>query len=237
MSAPDPVKMAAFKKKLEKKFGHLGGVGCCDLIDHRVLSEDPLMSELVFSMLVWESSIEHAIRAVETIDEQLIDLNELRVCTPEELVAILPARYPRLLERSERLIVSLNAIFERENCLSLSHLPEKTKKEVIDYFQSIDAIPPFVTARVILLGLGWHAMPMDEWLSNELARCGVIEKTSDISSLIGRMERAVRATDSLEFYTLLEHWATDQRAAKLSSRKSPSKSATKPASTSQKEPS
>jgi thermostable 8-oxoguanine DNA glycosylase len=220
VSAPDPTKLAAFHKKLENKFGQLGSVGCTDLIDHRLISDDPLISELVFSILVWESSIEHAIKAVEAIDANLIDLNELRVCTPDELVALLPARYPKLLERSQRLIVCLNSVFERENKLSLVHLREMTKKDVLTYFESIKGVPAFVTARVILLGLGWHAFPIDEWLANELDRAGVVDKTSDIPGLISRMERAVRASDSLKFYTLIEHWATDQRAAKLNAKKS-----------------
>lgn len=220
MSTPDPTKLAAFHKKLENKFGQLGGVGCADLMDQTSISDDPLISEMVFSLLVWESSIEHAVRAVEAINEHLIDLNELRVCTPDELVAILPARYPKLLERSERLIVSLNSIFDRENKLSLVHLREMTKKDVLAYFESIEGVPAFVTARIILLGLGWHAFPIDEWLCNELDQAGVIEKTNDLDDLIHQMERAVRASDSLKFYTLIEHWATDQRATKLSAKKS-----------------
>lgn len=216
MSTPAPDIMDAFMQTLEQSFGHLGAVGCCDLMDHRVLSPDPLISELVFSMLVWESSIEHALRAVDCIEDHLIDLNELRVCTPEELVAVFPSRYPRSLERCRRLIRILNTIFERENCLSLAHLREMNKREVLQYFGAIDGLPPFAISRVILLGLGWHAFPIDDYLTKMLAQHGITDTSLDIHQQTLRMERLVRASDALRYYTLIEHWASKQRVSKAS---------------------
>jgi thermostable 8-oxoguanine DNA glycosylase len=212
---PDPDILSKFMSKLEKSYGDLGGVACKDLIDSHALSSDPLICELVFSMLVWESSIDHALRAVECIQTELIDLNELRVCTAEELSGILPSRYPKSLERCQRLIHILNAIFEIENCLSLEHLREKSKREVIEYFGSIDGLPQFVSSRVILLGLGWHAFPIDDWLTKQLARHGITDTSLDISDQTHRMERLVRANDAVKYYTLIEHWATNQRSSKL----------------------
>lgn len=218
MKPSDPEILNRFMLKLEKSFGDRGGVGCKDLIDPTILSNDPLISELVFSMLVWESSIGHAINAVDAIRDGLVDLNELRVCAPDELMSILPSRYPRSLERCQRLVSVLNSIYDLQNELSLSHLREMNKKDVVAYFRKIDGLPPFVSARVILLGLGWHAFPLDDWLTKQLTREDITDGSLDIHDQILRMERLVKASDSLGFYTLLEHWATDQRAAKLSSK-------------------
>ncbi|PCI09457.1 hypothetical protein COB72_06440 [bacterium] len=219
MSTPDSDIMSKFMHKLEQSFGSLGGVGCADLMDHTIISADPLISELVFSMLVWESSIEHAQRAVECIKANLIDLHELRVCTPEELTAILPSRYPRSLERSQRLIGILNSVFASENELSLNRLREMNKRDVIHYFNVIDGLPPFVSSRVILLGLGWHAFPIDDWLAKQLAREQITDTTLDIYQQTQRMEKIVRANDALRYYTLLEHWASDQRVSKIANSK------------------
>ena len=216
MSAADTDILSKFMSKLEQTYPDAGKVGCSDLIDTSVLCDDPLISELVFSMLIWESSIEHALRAVECIQEKLIDLNELRVCTPAELVAILPARYPRSLERCRRLIGVLNALFSKENQLSLARFHTMNKREVIEYFAQIDGLPPFVASRVILLGLGWHAFPIDDWLSKQLSKQGITDSSLDIHQQTLRMERLIRANDSLHYYTLLEHWASDQRVSKTS---------------------
>ena len=220
MNPNDPEILNEFMLKLEKSFGDQGGVGCKDLIDPTILSNDPLISELVFSMLVWESSIGHAVNAAHAIRDGLVDLNELRVCAPEELVSILPSRYPRSLERCRRLVSILNAIFENENELSLSRFQEMNKKDVVEYFRVIDGLLPFVSARVILLGLGWHAFPLDDWLTKQLARIDVTDGSLEINQQIQRMERLVKASDSLRYYTLLEHWATNQRTAKLTSKAS-----------------
>jgi len=214
VTSPDPEIMSRFIQELEENFSDRGGVGVANLIDHTVLSPDPLIAELVFSMLVWESSIEHALRAVTHIQDGLIDLNELRVCTPEELTRILPSRYPRSLERSQRLIRILNCIFMNENRLSLAHLHEMTKRDVIAYFRSLDGMPPFVSSRVILLGLGWHAFPVDDWLSKQLAKHGITDTKLDLYQQTQRLERLVRASDSLHYYTLIEHWAQSQRITK-----------------------
>ena len=206
--------MGELIKELSSSYGDAGGVSCASLIAPTDLSNDPLISELVFSMLVWEASIAHAVEASACIHRELIDLNELRVCTAGELAAILPSRYPRAQERSERLLSVLNTIFRREHQLSLTHLREMNKREVIAYFESIDGLAVFASSRVILLGLGWHAFPMDDWLTKQLASRGITETSLGIEEQTTRMERLVRASDSLKYYTLVEHWASDLRRAK-----------------------
>lgn len=225
--------MGELIKELETSYADAGGVSCANLIAPTDLSNDPLISELVFSVLVWEASIAHAVEASRCINQELIDLNELRVCTPGELASILPSRYPRAQERSERLISILNTIYRREHHLSLTHLREMSKREVIAYFETIDGLPLFASSRVILLGLGWHAFPMDDWLSKQLAARGITETSLSIIEQTTRMERLVRASDSLKFYTLIEHWASDLRLTKSTS-KSTSKTKSKATSKTKK---
>ncbi len=219
--------MGELIKELSPSYGDAGGVSCANLIAPTDLSSDPLISELVFSMLVWEASIAHAVEASACIHRELIDLNELRVCTAGELAAILPSRYPRAQERSERLLSVLNTIFRREHQLSLTHLREMNKREVIAYFESIDGLPVFASSRVILLGLGWHAFPMDDWLTKQLAVRGITETSLGIDEQTTRMERLVRASDSLKYYTLVEHWASDLRRAKSTAGSKPKKTTSK----------
>ncbi|MBL4698354.1 MAG: hypothetical protein JKX70_05935 [Phycisphaerales bacterium] len=219
---PETDILSKFMDSLVEPFGHLGSVACANLIDTTILSTDPLISELVFSMLVWESSIEHAVNAAHSIEQGLVDLNELRVCSPEELVRVFPSRYPKSLERCQRLNAILNAIFRKENTLSLAHLREMNKKDVIEYFRSIDGLPPFVSSRVILLGLGWHAFPIDEWLTKQLSHHGITDTSLNIWEQTQRMERLVRANDALRYYTLIEHWATNERAMKKTAKGSSS---------------
>lgn len=224
MSGPEEDIVSPFVTKLGKTYADRGGVSCTNLVGPGGISGDPLIDELVFSMLMWESSIDHALKGVHNIREVLVDLNELRVCTVSELASILGSRTPRGPERAQRLIGILSAIFERENRLSLGSLREMNKREVQDYLGAIDALPPYVSGRVILLELGWHAFPVDDRLTRLLAGKGITDPTLDATQQAHRLERLVRASDSLAYYTLIEHWSQSQRTPSRSGSRSRSRS-------------
>lgn len=205
-------KLSKLIAQIEKKHESLEGVSAEQLNASR-LSPEPLLNELVFSMLLWESSIEHALRGADRISTDLVDLNEMRVCTPDELSAILGSRMPRSLERADRLILILNTIYERQNALSLAGLKEMSKKDVKEYLSSIDGLTEYATGRVILLGLGWHAFPLDDRIARLLGAKGIISAGSDLDQQTQQLERGVRASDALQTYTLIERWSQEQRAA------------------------
>jgi len=205
-------KLNALITKIEKTRDDSAGVSAAELIPQRPICEDSLTNELVFSMLLWESSFDHALKAVERIHEELVDLNELRVCTPDELASILGVRMPRSSERASRLIRVLNEIYSRENTLFLQSLSEKTKREVQDYLESIDGLPSFAISRVILLALNWHAFPLDERLAKLLAAKDIVTQSSSLGQQGAELERGVRASDALRTYTHIEHWAHSQRS-------------------------
>ena len=213
MSADISTKLDDLVQKIQSAYQAEGGVGANQLNPDFPLSSDPVMNELVFSMLLWESSVAHALKAVERIDSELVDLNELRVCTSDELSGILGARMPRSAERAHRLLLVLNTIYDRENTLELARFNDLSKKEVQEYLGDIDGLPEYVIARIILLVLGWHSMPLDERLAKMLTAEAVLESSSPLDQQAAALERAVRATDALNTYTVLEHWSQDQRVS------------------------
>jgi len=230
MSA-DPIdKLASLVKKLRKKFAGVQGCSSEDLFPETKLIDEPLTNELVVSMLLWESSFAHATKAFERIRSELVDLNEMRVCTPDELMAVLGARIPRSSQRSLRLLSVLNAIYERENELSLHSLREMNKKQVLAYLASIDGLPHYASARVLLIGLGLHAVPLDERIAKKLAGESVLDTSHTLDQQASQLERLVRATDSLETYTLIEHWAQESRSQSGSKKTTQKSPATKGAS-------
>lgn len=202
-------------------------VAAAELIREHPLSPDPLLNELIFSMLMWESSIDHATRSAERIDAELVDLNEMRVCTIDELVSILSPRMPRAAERAARVISVLNEIYDRENALSLLHLREHNKKSVLEYLDSIDGLPPYASARVVLLVLDWHAFPLDQRLAKLLAAHSIVTPSSRPAMQAAQLERGVRASDALRTYTCIERWAQTQRVTTRSRKTRQSRKSTK----------
>lgn len=218
MSNAETDNLSQLMTKLESTYAGSGGVGCLELIGRTSLASDPLICELVYSMLLWECTIEQASKAMAQLQHELVDLNELRVCTPDELSTMLGSRYPKGFERSQRLISTLNDIFDSENKLSLARMREMSKRDVVEYLGTIDGLPVFVTSRVILLGLGWHAFPVDDRLVKLLSRLEITDSSLDHNQQTQRLERMVKASDALSYYTLIEHWAQNQRSSGSSSK-------------------
>ena len=159
--------------------------------------------EFVYAFLLWEATPADASRAMKKIRDELADLNELRVCFEDEIVALLGVRYPRAAERCARLRLGLNEIFSREQALRLDHLVDAPKREARAYLESLPGVVPFVSARVVLLHLSAHAFPIDERLTQFLADEGVVEGAEPAVES-AKLERAVRAGEARDLYLALE---------------------------------
>ncbi len=166
---------------------------------------DALIDELLYVFLHWEAGSEHATGAMERLASAFVDVNELRVCHPSEVASILGVRYPKGLERSERLAAALRGIYDRENVLGLESLREMSKRDARGYLESLAGVPRFVAARVLLLRLEGHAMPVDARLLAMLRGEKVQVGTNDPDEACGKLERAVRAADARDVYLALEH--------------------------------
>lgn len=179
-------------------------------LDRAPLSADPLVYQLIYSILLWEGSHDLAARCLGAIRAEVVDFNELRVCSTEEVAAMLPRDCPRRPERVDRLLTTLNAIFLREHGLTLAHLNALPKREARQYLDAVPGLPQFVAARVVLISLGGHAFPADSRIGRVLVNAGLIHATdANHPDLGSKLERAVRAADSLRVYTLLEAEACD----------------------------
>ena len=70
----------------------------------------------------------------------------------------------------------------------------------------IGSLPGFVRSRILLLGLGAHAIPVDGKMGRALAKAGFVRGPWDPDAIATTLERAVRSAESLWFHTKLEHW-------------------------------
>ncbi|MEM1185118.1 MAG: hypothetical protein AAGI53_08945 [Planctomycetota bacterium] len=165
---------------------------------------DPLLHELILSMLVWNATPTQAAAAMGRIAESVVDENELRVCFADDITDLLGPRYPRLEERAERLLRVLNAVYAEEHGMTLEGLRDTSKREARVYLDTLDGIPPFVAARVFLLGLGGHAFPIDERITQLLIEDEIIEAEADAPGTMARFERAFRAGEAGPMYRRLE---------------------------------
>lgn len=193
---------------------------------------DPVINELVYSLLLWEASPASARDAHHRMVGAFVDLNELRICMPDELIALLGSRYPRAEERAIRLKMALNDIFRLEHGMSLARLQDIPKRDARQFLSELPSVPGFVASRVCLIALGAHAFPVDERLRGTLIGEGACDAEHNTDQCAVWLERQLRAGEACVAYLKLEHWLTTQpQAISKSTGKGSSKNTTNKAGT------
>lgn len=209
MSPSDPSKgLAALLKKLKSKHGEIAPEAPPAAIDEGL---DPLVLQLVFAFLLWDATAPQARTLLKRLRENFVDFNELRVALPDEIAAVVGDRYPRCHERSLRLRATLQDIFKREHGLTLTRLADMGKREARAYLDSLEGMPAYVSARVFLLGLGGHAVPVDQRLADLLAAEDVLsEEVTDAETAATWLERQIKAGEGVQAHLLFQAWSDEE---------------------------
>lgn len=208
MSAPDPLKkLAALLKKLRAA---TEAAPTDPALVGRPDHADPLVWQLVFAFMAWDAGPTRAADATAKLHNAVVDYNEMRVCLPHELVAVIGERYPKALERMTRLRGVLNHLYKREHAVSLAKAQSLGKREAREYLESLEGMPAPVAARLTLLAFGGHAFPCDDRLAAALADAGCLPPDLERPAAAGWLERHHRAGETAEPFLLLEAWAPDR---------------------------
>lgn len=195
------------------------------------LTERDPIEELIFSFLIWEGAPD---RKAELALARLValgaDLNELRTFEVSDLAATIGKTYPLVEDRALRIKTALRELYLRENVVTLDGALALSKRDGRRYLESIIGMPPFVAARVTLVTLGGHALPLDRSTMRILEDGEVIEPDQPIDKVSGSLERQVKAADALQTHLILQHASasaetprkrsTTRRTSKASSTKS-----------------
>lgn len=182
-------------------------------VDPQPAEPRPPIDELVYAFLLWECNAAKAELACKRLYAALVDVNELRVTRPADISAILGKQYPLADERAQRLRAALHEIYLREFAVSLDKAVSLNKRDGRKYIESLEGITPFVAARVSLVALGTHAVPVDTKLNTLLVQAGVIEPDTDVEKSSGILERHIKAGEGLEAHLLLQAWSDDAGVA------------------------
>lgn len=171
--------------------------------------DDPITT-VVFSFLLWESTTVKASAAYKSIFENVVDFNDLRVCMPQEIMELIGARYPRSLDRCQRLRAVLRDIYSREHCVSLDRVKNMGKRDARKYIESLEGIVPYVSARIMLLAFQTHAVPVDDQLRTNLIEAGAADTSAENAELSSWLERQIKATDGVAAHMALQAWVDDR---------------------------
>ncbi|MFO0895155.1 MAG: hypothetical protein U0574_09425 [Phycisphaerales bacterium] len=186
-----------------------------------------LMELLIHSFMLWEASTAQADAAMAKIRNAAVDFNEFRVCLVNEVIEVIGPRYPRAHERSVRVRAALNDLFRREHKVSLERAVNLPKRDAKAFIDGLQGMVPFVAARVAVMGLQTHAVPVDENTLGALVAAGVFHPETTLADATSWLQRHIHADRALESHLALQR-AVDQWLAK-GARKPAAKPAPKPA--------
>ncbi|MHC4415407.1 MAG: HhH-GDP family DNA glycosylase [Planctomycetota bacterium] len=202
---------------------------------------DDAVTVLVMSFLMWDCTTSKATAAYKRLMERVVDFNDLRVSMPHEILECIGPRYPRALERCQRLRAVLRHTYKREHAVSLERLRNMGKREVKKYLRTLDGIASYVADRVMLLCFDTHCIPVDERLRRALVKATVCDESMGISELASWLARHVKASEAADTHRALQAWSdrvsantAASSAAKPSSGRSAGKTGRKTAVTSKK---
>lgn len=160
------------------------------------------VSQLILGVLARDLPEAKARQALERLRAGVVDYNELRVVPPIELTEILND-VSKARIKAEDISRALNSVFAREHEITLEHVREMSKKDMLAYLDGIDGLDPYVRARIRLLGLQQHAVPLDEAMWAYARSAEIIDPKCPLDEAQAFLERQIPENDALEFVSLL----------------------------------
>ncbi|HLP83849.1 MAG TPA: hypothetical protein VK157_05825 [Phycisphaerales bacterium] len=219
MSTGDPKKLSALLKKLraahvpkakDGDFDPLAVLTPAEVFEprqHEVACSGMAIQQLVYSLLLWEASSTQAKGAMKRVREQLVDLNELRVCAIDDLAHVLGDRYPLARERAMRIRCILADIVTHFHIPTIDPVLTMPKRDARQFLESLDGMPSFAAQRVALLAMQTHAIPVDERLLTLLVDAKVLQAGTDCHHASSWLEHNVPADDGAVTAMMLQAWS------------------------------
>ncbi len=166
---------------------------------------DPI-TQLILGVLSRDTPESRASEGLDRLRGMVVDYNELRVIPPIELAGVLHD-FPDHRLKCEDISRALNTIFAAEHSVSLERVSGLPKKDQSAYLDKIDGLDPYTRARIRLLGLRIHAIPLDEAMWAYARSAGLVDGHCSLLEAQQFLERTVAEDDALEFVALIKKHA------------------------------
>lgn len=157
--------------------------------------------------------------AIKKFKDYFIDLNDLRVSRPEEIIEMLGEDKPITREIAARLKAALRTIFEKYNTVSLEDLKKTGKRPAKEALSRISGTSCFVVDYCMMTAFDGHAIPLTEKMIDFLKTQQLVHPRADLQQIEGFLSRQITAKNGYDFYTLLRHESETYKKTKKSKTK------------------
>ncbi|MBA4027621.1 MAG: hypothetical protein C0475_00490 [Planctomyces sp.] len=172
---------------------------------------DGVLRELVRSVLAYNAGERRAQEDLHAIASGVVDVNELRVCTREEIAELLTGPEPERPARAELLRAALGEVFKREQRLALDHLPEMEEAGRA-FLQTLGppALPAYVSDRLSVLALGLPGVAIDDRIAARLRQARLARQAAGNAQIAAELLALVPDGAWAALQQELERWADSQ---------------------------
>ena len=163
---------------------------------------------LLRAVLEEDATSKQAAEGMAVLEQEFVDLNELRVSPPKDIVERLGRNFPNAQAKASGVTTALNAIFDRTNTLSLEYLAKQTKRDVRKTLREEFGLSLYAESVLTLYAFDGHAMPVDNLLLEALKLDKYIHPGSDMADLQGFLERIILSKHAVGAHEALRAYAT-----------------------------
>ena len=168
----------------------------------KVVYEEPV-DALVYGIIAENITEAAAQAAMKRLAEHFVDLNDLRVSRPKEIIEVLGESSSVTRAIASSLIKVLKAIFDGYHKISLETLKKIGKRPARHVIEKINDISRFVVDYCMLTALQGHAIPLTQTMIEFLRHNKLVNPNADQEEIAGFLAKQTPAPNAYEFYALL----------------------------------
>jgi endonuclease III len=183
-------------KKLQSALKRSYGKGTPETYDN------PLEA-LIFGMVCEVMTVRQAQLARKHFADYFIDINDMRVSRPEELVDIAGVDNPAVRTMAVSLGKVLNHIFDEQHRLTLDYLKKMGKRQARQALEELTGVTPFAVSYCLLTSLQGHAIPVTAAMMDYLKSQDLAHPDATPEEVEGFLTKQIPAKDNHTFYALL----------------------------------
>jgi len=191
-------------------------------------------TELILACLSEYNSESKARAALNKLRNHFVDFNELRVSRSTEVIEVIDKNYHKAQTTTKRILQILRQAYEKTNSMDLESMHQMGKREAKSFFESLEGVTPYVTARVMMRGLGGHSFPVHGPMLKMLRAEEVVDPKAGAEEVQGFLERQIPSARLHKVYALLRRHADHFKGEKSLSTKKAKKKSTKKKKTKKK---
>lgn len=164
-------------------------------------ADDPIR-RLALAVLGEDCGEADASATLDRLLSNMVDWNEIRVSTPDQVNRAMGDKIPDGLERARRLSRALHAVYLHEHRISLERLRNMGRREARQFLESLEGMNDYTAAAVMLWSFGGHAIPVNDALHHMLREAELIHSTATRAEVQAFLERNISASQVKEFCLL-----------------------------------